>query len=336
MKLFTPVFLLIAAVAAVAVAEPAPLVPPDAELETVSTGDFKFTEGPALAPDGSIYFSDIPNNAIHRYDPATGETTLFTDESGGANGLMFASGGLWACAGEAREVRIYPALLRDGAALDALDPARDIYFRLDPVDDAAITRFEGKRLNKPNDLVAHPAKGGLLELSPAIYFTDPIYGRVDPIELPSEAVYALVPDPDQPEGTMQIYAIERIIDDLVRPNGISLSPGGETLYVNDNGDKKIWAYPILEPGKVGEGRVLNDLSDYKHGPDGMTVGPHGRIYTTIYGQGVLILSPGGQRLGFIETGPQTTNCTFGADGRTLYVTAEKSLKRITLNPGAPR
>ncbi len=315
-----------------AAADTPPIIPPDASVEVVSTNGYLFTEGPALAPDGSIYFSDIPNNSIHRYDPETGETTLFTDDSGGANGLMFAGGGLWACSGDAREVRLYPAKWQSVEAFANQDIAKGFDFQNQSLESTAITHFTEMRFNRPNDIVATPTEEGFLQIPAAIYFTDPIYGRVDPVELPSEAVYALVPDLDQPEGTMQIYAITRIIDNLVRPNGIGLSPDNQTLYVNDHGDEKIWAYPILKPGQVGDGRLLNDLADLG-GPDGMTVGPKGNIYTTIYGKGVLILSPDGERLGFLDTGPQTTNCVFGADGKTLYVTAEKSLKRVVLNTG---
>ncbi|MEM7625849.1 MAG: SMP-30/gluconolactonase/LRE family protein [Planctomycetota bacterium] len=287
-----------------------PIIPPDAVVETVSTGGFSFTEGPALAPDGSIYFSDIPNNRIHRYDPATGETTLFTDDSGGANGLVFIGGYLYACAGKSRSVDVYTG-----------GPKADTRWSIDDRPAAHhIGHFEGKRFNSPNDIA---------QASETIFFTDPRYGNRDGLELPTEAVFALTDS-----GIEEQFAVTRVIDNLVRPNGIGVSPDRQVLYVNDNGDKKIWAYPILESAKLGEGRLLNDLADLG-GPDGMTVGPRGRIYTTIYGKGVLILSPEGERLGFLETGPQTTNCTFGADGKTLYVTAEKSLKRVVLNTGGP-
>lgn len=293
-------------------------------VEVVSTGDYQFTEGPALAPDGSIYFSDIPNDSIHRYDPATGETTLFTDDSGGANGLMFSANGdsLIACSGKSRELRYYPSL---NIAWESINPGQ--WAGLSPAakPDYIFGKFEGVPFNSPNDLAT--TKEG-------IYFTDPRYGNRDSMELSHESVYSVTMKHVEGEPNTFQLTIEKIIDDMVRPNGIGLSPDAKTLYVNDNGDEKIWAYPILEPGKVGEGRLLNDLADLG-GPDGMTVGPLGRIYTTIYGKGVLILSPEGERLGFLETGPQTTNCVFGADGKTLYVTADKSLKRVVLNTDAP-
>jgi len=310
-----------------ATAEESPIIPPDAAIEVVSTGGYSFVEGPALAPDGSIYFSDIPNNSIHRYDPATGETTLFTDDSGGANGLMFLphEKGLVACAGKARALHFYPGVFSRHNLDESTNKWTESNFIISKpfTDSLSLTHFDDKRLNSPNDLAVIQHR----TLKRSVYFTDPRYGNRDGMEQDVEGVY--VHHYSVSDGKT---SITRIIDDLVRPNGIGLSPDDQTLYVNDNGDQKIWAYPILEPGKVGEGRLLNDLADLG-GPDGMTVGPMGNIYTTIYGKGVLILSPDGQRLGFLDTGPQTTNCVFGADGKTLYVTAEKSLKRVVLNTG---
>ena len=283
-----------------ATAEP-PIVPADAAVEVVSRGGFAFTEGPALAPDGSIYFTDIPNRRIHRYDPETGKTTRFVDDSGRANGLMFGHGFLWACEGGRRVLRGYEKL----GTGDAM--------RFVPAPD-----FGGKRFNSPNDLVVTDA---------GVYFTDPRYGKRDDMEMEIEGVYFVDFDLEAPERVV------RVVDDLVRPNGIGLAPDGETLYVNDAADKKIWAYPVLAPDRLGPARLLNDLADLGGG-DGMALDARGRVYNAIYGKGVLVLSPGGERLGFIETGPQTTNCVFGADGRTLYVTAEKSLKRVVLNTAA--
>jgi sugar lactone lactonase YvrE len=286
-----------------AAADEAPLIPPDAQPEVVSTGQFKFTEGPALAPDGSIYFTDIPNNAIFRYSPRDGDTHRFDDRSGGANGLMFHGNVLIQCRGGDRTLYAEPISPAAGRAAEG--------------GNVLAKKFEDQRLNSPNDLTIS---------DDGIYFTDPRYGNRDNMEMDVEGVYFVS------HGPADQQTVVRVIDDLVKPNGIGISNDQQTLYVNDNGGKKVWAYPILGPGELGEGRVLYDTAEYR-GPDGMTVGPRGRIYTTMYGQGVLILSPEGEKLGFLETGPQTTNCVFGADGRTLYVTAEKALKRIVLNTG---
>lgn len=306
-------------------------IPEDAMVETVATG-FKFTEGPALAPDGSIYFTDIPNNAIHRYDPATGETSRFTDDSGGANGLLFSPGGqgtLFACAGKARVLRYYPAQW-EIADQDPPTPGEPMTptthglawtgLSTQPSEEDEVGHYQDQRLNSPNDLIA---------TEQAIYFTDPRYGNRDGMEMEIEGVYVLT-EGQRAEGSE--VKIKRVIDDLVRPNGIGLSLDQQTLYVVDNGDAKLFAYPILEPDELGERKLLSDMADLGGG-DGMAVDRQGRLYVTIpNAKGVLVLTPEGDRLGFIETGPRTSNCVFGADGKTLYVTADHSLKRIQLDP----
>ncbi|MEM6459700.1 MAG: SMP-30/gluconolactonase/LRE family protein [Planctomycetota bacterium] len=299
-----------AASAAAEAPEEAPLIPPDAVVEVVSTGDYRFTEGPALAPDGSIYFSDIPNNSIHRYDPDTGETTLFTDDSGGANGLMIVQlsedeARLFACEGRRRAVATYRLS----------DPeSREVF----------VDRYDGKRLNSPNDLTM---------MYPIVLFTDPRYGKQDDRELEAEHVFIL---PPSPRGEQRIIPLAA---DFQKPNGIVHCPSSWRLFIADNKAKTVAVVPFgYRPDPVMEElpapEVFANLADLG-GPDGMTVDHAGRLYVAIFGQGILILSPDGDRLGFIETGPQTTNCVFGADGQTLYVTAEKSLKRVVLNTGAP-
>ena len=288
-----------------------PAIAEEARVETVASG-FVFTEGPALAPDGSIYFTDIPRNAIHRYDPESGETTRFTGESGGANGLLFSpdGDGLYACAGKARTLHHYrfrPTVSIDGGDYEPVDELVD-----DP--QPLTMTFEGKRWNSPNDLAIH-GRG--------IYFTDPRYGNREGMELGVEGVYVLTVEP----AAHQLTAV-RLIDDLVRPNGIAISADGATLYVADHGDAKLWAYPRLGTTELGPRRLVYDMAELGGG-DGMTQDGQGRLYVTVpQSEGVLIVTPGGERLGFVKTGPATSNCTFGADGKTLYVTADKSLKAV--------
>ena len=280
-------------------------------IEVVAEG-FDFVEGPALAPDGAIYFSDIPNAAVHRFDPETGETTLLSDESGGANGLFFLPDGrLLACeGGDPRQVALWK--------LHGQGVPR--YTR-----DAVVTGH----YNGPNDAVIRATSGHA-------FFTDPNYAkRADPAEF--EGVYRV----DLNIATKSIpaqHTAAPVIRDLVRPNGIGLSPDQNTLYVADNTAKLVMAYPLDDDANVGEGALFHDTSDLG-GPDGMCVDAIGRLYVAIYGKGILILSPNGtRRIGFIPTGPKTTNCAFGADGKTLYVTAEGALKRMALpnaNPAFP-
>ncbi len=192
-----------------------PLVKEDAVFRKLA-GDFKFTEGPALAPDGKIYFTDIPNERIHAYDPATGQTTVFREPSGKANGLFFTpAGALVACEGGSRRLT-----------------RTDFAGRIEVLAES----FEGKKLNSPNDVVPD-GHGGF-------YFTDPRYGPNDDREIDIEAVYYV----DRNGKISQVAA------DLVKPNGILASPDDRILYIADPGAEKIYAYDIEGPGKLANPR----------------------------------------------------------------------------------
>ncbi|MEM9016458.1 MAG: family 16 glycoside hydrolase, partial [Verrucomicrobiota bacterium] len=192
-----------------------PLVAEGAEWKKLA-GDFKFTEGPALAPDGKIFFNDIPNERTHVYDPGSGETTVFRDPSGRANGLFFTpAGALISCEGGARR------LTRTDFEGKVTVLAEE---------------FDGKKLNSPNDVVPDGIGG--------LYFTDPRYGNQDDRELAVEAVYYL----DRRGKLSQVAA------DLTKPNGIIMSPDEKTLYIADPGAEKIWAYDVEGPGQISNKR----------------------------------------------------------------------------------
>jgi gluconolactonase len=277
----------------------AQLVPDGATVEQVATG-YQFTEGPAAGPDNAIYFSDIPNQRILRFDPATREATTFRENSGRANGLMFDSiGRLLACEG-------------------ANDGGNRRLSRTEP--DGAITtladRWQGRKLNSPNDLEIDPQGG--------VYFTDPRYGKRADMQMDIEAVFYLAPD----------GKLSRVIRDLKRPNGLILSPDGKTLYVADNAAKKIIAYDVTTPGQPKNPRRFSGMGpDLGGGCDGMTVDTQGRIYAT-GDQGVYVFNPDGTQATLIPTPERPSNCTFANDGQTLYITARTSLYRITLNTTA--
>lgn len=197
-----------------------PLVKEGAEFRKLA-GGFKFTEGPAVAPDGRIYFNDIPNERTHIYDPKTGETSIFREPSGRANGLFFTpAGALIACEGGARRVT-----------------------RTDHEGEMKVLAesFDGKKLNSPNDVVPDGIGG--------FYFTDPRYGKGDDRELDVEAVYYI----DRKGKVTQVAA------DLTKPNGIILSPDEKTLYVADPGAETIWAYQVNGPGKISDKRKFADV-----------------------------------------------------------------------------
>jgi gluconolactonase len=254
-------------------------------------------EGPAWDGSGLI-FTEIANNRIQRFDPTSGRCTVYRENSGGANGMIFdTEGRLYACAGTRR------AIVRIEA--DAMVVLAD--------------RFHGKRLNSPNDL-ALDARG-------RIWFTDPRYSDDrHTMELDHESVYRLDPLPD---GN---WAIERVTFDTTSPNGILISPDQTTLYVAQSAHpldekRELRAYPINADGSLGRYEVLHDFSRHR-GIDGMCLDTEGNIIATAgwhqSGPGPLIyvFSPSGR---VIETYPlpvnRPTNCTFGdADLRTLYVT----------------
>ncbi len=175
-------------------------------------GGFQFTEGPAADSKGNIFFTDIPNNRIHKFS-TDGKLSTFLENSGGANGLFFdRRGNLIACAGGARR-------------LVSIDPDGNITILAD--------KYKGKKLNSPNDLWITKTGG--------IYFSDPRYGSRDNLEQPGEHVYYLSPDRK---------TLKRVIDDMTRPNGLIGTPDGKTLYVADAGANQTFAYKINPDGSL--------------------------------------------------------------------------------------
>lgn len=208
-------------IATLALAAAATLTARAQDIKQLATS-FAFTEGPALGPDGKIYFSDIPNSRIHAHDPKSGDTKIHRENSGGANGLEWSADGstLFACEGKARRIS-----RQKGDAIEAV-----------------VDQFEGKKLNAPNDL-ALDKHGGL-------YFTDPAYGLKDADKEQScEGVYYVAAD----------GKTKRVIDTMKRPNGITISPDGKTLVVADHGGSAIWKYPVTAPGQLGEGKKIADI-----------------------------------------------------------------------------
>lgn len=258
------------------VAEGAKLVP--------VPGEYRFTEGPAVAANGDVYFTDIPNNRIHRWSP-DGTVSVFLEPTGGANGLYFTRGGnLLACEGSKGRVV-------------AIDPAGGIAI--------IASQYEGRRFNSPNDLWIDPAGG--------VYFTDPVYGRE--VVQDGEHVYYVPPDRETPV---------RVIDDLVRPNGVIGTPDGRTLYVADHGANRTYRYGIRPDGTLADKALFCES-----GSDGMTLDEHGNLYLT--GAGVLVFSPGGEQIGALEIPQRPTNLCFGGpDRRTLLITARTAVYTLPM------
>ena len=293
------------------------LIPVDAKIQILADG-FEWSEGPVWLPKHRcVLFSDIPNNKVHRWDKENGLTTYlhpagFTGKparggESGSNGLTVHSGRLLLCQHGDRRVA------RMAAELD--DPRSDF--------ETIADRYQGKRLNSPNDLAVH-SNGD-------IYFTDPPYGLEknmdDPgKELPFQGVYRV-----DAEGDVTL-----LTDTLTRPNGIAFSPDEKTLYVavSDPNRPIIMKFSVEPDGLLGDGDVFFDASELqkKEGrkglPDGLKVDKSGNLFATGPG-GVLIIAPDGKHIGSILTTQATANCAFGGDdGSTLYMTADMYLLRI--------
>lgn len=307
------------------------VVPANATLEKVTDG-FKWTEGPVWTHQGFLLFAEIPSNRIMKWVPGSKQATTFMHPSGyqgskpyggpepGTNGMTLDKDGRLTVAGHARRMVFRLESLTKGAKMTVL-----------------AERYQGKRLNSPNDLV-YRADGSL-------YFTDPPYGLrtqsdKDPEkELPFNGVYRIPDATSQAAGTPPDDAkLQLLIRNLTRPNGIAFSPDQKYLYVAVSDPRhKVWMrYDVHPDGSVSNGRVFCDAtSDKAPGlPDGMKVDQKGNIYSAAPG-GIWIISPAGKHLGTIKMPEVTANCNWGdADGKTLYITASSAVYRIRLKiPG---
>ena len=183
------------------------------------------------------------------------------------------------------------------------------------------TGLEEKPFNSPND-VDIDGKGG-------VYFTDPAYGKKpDEIEIGGEGVYYATADKKYFNKPAKV---KRVVDSLVRPNGVLVSNDHSTLYVIDNGANALWAFPIQEDGGVGEGLLLCRFKEgEERGGDGLTSDEFGNLY--VAAQNIYVISPTGEHLGVIEVPERPANCVFGPKGsKTLYITAKTSVYAVELN-----
>ena len=262
------------------------VIEPGAKVKKLADG-FKFTEGPAVDAEGNVFFTDQPNNKIHKWS-IDGNLTVWHDSPGRANGLYFdRQGNLLACADMNNE-------------LWSIDPEGKAI--------VLVKNYKGKLLNGPNDLW-EDLKGG-------IYFTDPLYKRPywtrDPVmQQDGQHVYYLKP------GRKKLI---RVTEDLVQPNGIIGTPDGKLLYVADIGDRKTYVYNIETDGTLSGKKLFCSM-----GSDGMTIDNEGNIYLT--GRGVTVYNPAGENIEHIPIDADwTANVTFGGiDRHTLFITAQTSV-----------
>lgn len=294
----------------------------DAKMEVLA-GGFTWTEGPLWVPPGAnvdgcdsdtgcLLFSDIPRNTIFRWTPGRGIDTFMTPSGytgvtfygaePGSNALALdTEGRLVICEHGDRRLSV----LRNRGGKQTL-----------------VDRYEGKRLNSPNDLIFDQAGN--------VYFTDPPYGlparqHDARRELDHYGVYRL-----SANGELTLLTAE-----LVRPNGIALSPDEKTLYIaqSDSARPIIAAFPIGEDGELGPLKELANAKPFmREAPgafDGMAVHSSGTLFCSGPG-GLYVITPEGQLLGRVMTGGRVSNCAFDHDEKWLYITADREICRIKM------
>jgi gluconolactonase len=283
------------------------------QAERLATG-FDFTEGPLWHPDGHWLFVDIRRSLIYRLAPG-GQPEVFRENSGGSNGLTFdLQGRLIMCEGHGRRL----TRMEPGGAITAL-----------------AERWEGKRLNRPNDVVGRS--------DGSIYFTNP-GGRLDPSEreIGFSGVHRIALD-----GAMSAATGE-----LEYPNGLAFSPDERVLYVaitrRDDGclrEKErgevcahqcIRAFDVAGDGSLSNNRVFANMFSVEDGvPDGMKVDSQGRVYCT-GAEGCWVFDPAGNHLGTIRLPEIPANCAWGGpDNRTMLFTARTSIYSMRMKtPGS--
>ncbi|MCC5086937.1 SMP-30/gluconolactonase/LRE family protein [Xanthomonas campestris] len=289
------------------------VVAPQARIEKLTEG-FTWSEGPTWVRQGGyLLFTDVPENKLYRWSEDAG-LSVFLSPSGYAGTDVAAL----------REAGANGLFAEPGGTVLLADSGTRIVARLDPATRTKTplaASFDGKRFNSPNDVVRR--EDGV------VFFTDPPYGlkgmNDSPVkELRFNGVYRLDTD-----GSVHL-----LDDSLSFPNGIALSPDQRTLYVaNSDPARPIWmAYALDAQGAVTGKRVFADATDLVNKdtpglPDGMAVSADGHLFATGPG-GVIVFDPDGRRLGRIETGAAISNCAFGNDGHTLYMTSHALLARV--------
>ncbi len=281
------------------------LVAPDAPVDRLA-GGLGFTEGPVWRR-GELLFSDIPNQRIARWRRLPEGPELTTFARGMSNGLTVdGQGRVLAAEHNGRRV-----------SRVADDGTRTVLAE----------RFEGKRLNSPNDIV--------LKSDGTIYFTDPPYA-IQPSTpgMPRPAGWWTAPIPSKEQLCNGVYRItpdgtlHLLVDDFALPNGLAFSPDESVLYIDDSAHKHIRAFDVRPDGTLTNSRILLDMASEDPGvPDGLKVDLHGNVFCTGPG-GVWVCRPNGELLGRILLPELPANLAWGEDGSVLFLTARTSVYRL--------
>jgi gluconolactonase len=286
------------------------LLAPGASLERLYTGTV-WAEGPVWLPDlRALRWSDIPNNRIMQYHADTGETIVYRTDVEFTNGRT---------------------LDLDGAVVQCSHGRRAVEREAGGQVTVLVDRWQGKRLNSPNDVVV--AADG------SVWFTDPPYGIISNRE-------GRMADPEY--GGCYVFRLDKRrgelivkITDMIEPNGLAFSPDETILYVSDTGSLRdsaaphhIRAYDVID-GDCVNGRIFAEISVGVS--DGFRVDEEGRVWTSS-GDGVRVFTPGGEEILHVPVPEKVANVCFGGpDGQDLYIAASTSLYRIrTATRNAPR
>lgn len=255
------------------------------------SGGYQFTEGPVWSPWGTLLFSDIPADRI--YEIAK-KRKVYREPSGQSNGLTFDDQGrLIACEHLTRRVT---RTEKDGSITVLAE------------------RYQGKRLNSPNDVV--------VKSDGSIYFTDPPYGVAGKDrELDFQGVYRITA-----KGKLEL-----LVKDFEMPNGLCFSPDEKRLYVADSSSlRHIRVFDVAKNGALTNGRVFAKLAE-GGAPDGMKVDAKGNLYSSGPG-GVWVFDPSGKYLETIGCPEVPANLCWGdEDGKALYITARTGVYKVRLD-----
>jgi gluconolactonase len=261
-----------------------PVIADGSALKKAGSG-YSFTEGPAVDPDGNVFFTDQPNDRIYRWSADDGSVSLFMEGTKRSNGMYFNSDGLLVSCADLEN------------QLVTISSDKDL--------NGILSGYRGRRLNGPNDLWIHPAG--------QIYITDAFYKRKwwehEEKEIEEEDVYCFFP------GNSKLFPAAT---GLVRPNGIVGTPNGKTLYVSDIEESKIYSYKIDKHlGTLSDQKLFTEAKS-----DGMTIDNKGNIYVTNT-EGVTVFNKKGKQIEQIPTGERwTANVVFGGKKRNiLFITA---------------